>query len=179
MNLVKTKYAGICVTGYLKIYGNIRFLHFVTLFTEYTKSNKNNTIKNYSCTYIYFIWNKIKNYNQVVLTFLFPASGRCACGLGGNLSLGSTLLALPRPYRGTTLSLPIPALQTGHSCLFGLVSNHWWRHGQLKKWNLCLIFASKHDVVIWHLLNIFETCWCRKKFQGLFCKSILYATLNK
>jgi len=55
MNLVKTKYAGICVTGYLKIYGNIRFLHFVTLFTEYTKPNKNNTIKNYSCTYIYFI----------------------------------------------------------------------------------------------------------------------------
>ena len=39
--------------------------------------------------------------------------------------LGSFLSVFPLPYRGMTLSLLIPALQTGQICLFGRVSSHW------------------------------------------------------
>lgn len=39
-------------------------------------------------------------------------------------NLGSCWPVLPRPYRGMTLSRLMPALHTGHTCLFGLVSNH-------------------------------------------------------
>lgn len=45
--------------------------------------------------------------------------------------LGSSCLVSPRPYNGITLSLLIAALQTGHICLVGRVSNHWCRQGQL------------------------------------------------
>lgn len=38
--------------------------------------------------------------------------------------LGSCWPVLPRPYKGITLSRLMPALQTGHTCLVGLVSNH-------------------------------------------------------
>lgn len=38
--------------------------------------------------------------------------------------LGSLVSVHPRPYIGTTLSLEIAALQTGHVCLLGLVSSH-------------------------------------------------------
>lgn len=38
--------------------------------------------------------------------------------------LGSCWPVLPRPYRGITLSRLMPALQTGHTCLLGLVSSH-------------------------------------------------------
>lgn len=45
--------------------------------------------------------------------------------------LGSSCFVAPRPYNGMTLSLLIAALHTGQTCLVGLVSNHWCRHGQL------------------------------------------------
>lgn len=62
---------------------------------------------------------------------LDSGSGLCPLGLGGmGLSRGSLGSAFPRPYRGTTLSLPMPALQTGQIWWWGLVSSHWWRHGQ-------------------------------------------------
>lgn len=38
--------------------------------------------------------------------------------------LGSCCPVLPLPYSGMTLSRLMPALQTGHTCLLGLVSNH-------------------------------------------------------
>ena len=47
--------------------------------------------------------------------------------------LGSCWSEDPLPYTGMTLSRLMPALHTGQVCLFGLVSSHWWRHGQLKR----------------------------------------------
>lgn len=46
-----------------------------------------------------------------------PGSGSdlCPAGLGGTFSRGSSCLLLPRPYSGTTLSLLMAALQTGHT----------------------------------------------------------------
>ena len=38
--------------------------------------------------------------------------------------LGSSWFVLPLPYNGITLSLLMPALHTGHTDLFGRVSNH-------------------------------------------------------
>lgn len=40
------------------------------------------------------------------------------------INLGSSCLVLPLPYKGTTFSLLMAALQTGHTCRFGRVSNH-------------------------------------------------------
>ena len=51
-------------------------------------------------------------------------------------------LLLPLPYNGTTLSFPIPALQTGQICRLGLVSSHVWRHGQQNRWPHIEITAS-------------------------------------
>ena len=51
-------------------------------------------------------------------------------------------LHLPLPYNGTTLSFPIPALQTGQICRLGLVSSHVWRHGQQNRWPHIEITAS-------------------------------------
>lgn len=72
----------------------------------------------------------------------FSGSGLCPCGRGGVLSLGSCCPVLPLPYKGITLSLLIPALQTGHTCLFGRVSNHWCKQGQQKRCPHRLITAS-------------------------------------
>ena len=44
---------------------------------------------------------------------------------GVQVYLGSSWLVLPLPYSGMTLSLLIPALQTGHTDLLGRVSSHW------------------------------------------------------
>jgi len=72
---------------------------------------------------------------------LFSGSVLCPWGRGGSFSLGSCLEP-PLPYNGMTLSRLIAALQTGHDCLFGLVSSHWWRHGQQKRWPHMLMTAS-------------------------------------
>lgn len=72
----------------------------------------------------------------------FSGSGLCPCGLGGVRSLGSCWPVLPRPYNGMTLSRLMPALHTGQTCLFGLVSNHWCKHGQQNKCPQRLITAS-------------------------------------
>lgn len=100
----------------------------------------------------------ISNWLVSALTPRFSGSGLWPCGLGGVLSLksqrhdnrwihnkivslslfvlfvdnylGSCWPVLPRPYNGITLSLLIPALHTGHTCLFGLVSNHCNRNRQ-------------------------------------------------
>lgn len=73
---------------------------------------------------------------------LFSGSGLCPWGRGGVFSLGSCCPVLPLPYRGITLSRLIPALQTGHTCLFGLVSNHWCKQGQQKRCPHKLMTAS-------------------------------------
>lgn len=41
-----------------------------------------------------------------------------------------------------TLSLLMPALQTGHTCRLGLVSNHWCKQGQQNRCPHRLITAS-------------------------------------
>lgn len=76
----------------------------------------------------------------------FPDSGSVLwpAGLGGTLSLGSCCCVLPLPYKGTTLSLLIAALQTGHTCLFGLVSSHWCKQGQLKIVLLSRVSGNKY-----------------------------------
>jgi len=73
---------------------------------------------------------------------LFSGSDLWPGGLGGVLFLGSSCLVLPLPYKGITLSLDIAALQTGQTCLLGLVSNHWCRQGQQNKWPHILTTAS-------------------------------------
>lgn len=73
---------------------------------------------------------------------LFSGSERCPGGRGGTLFLGSSCLVLPLPYRGTTFSLLMAALQTGHTCRFGRVSNHWCKHGQQNKCPHMLTTAS-------------------------------------
>lgn len=73
---------------------------------------------------------------------LFSGSGLCPWGRGGVFSLGSCCPVLPLPYRGITLSRLIPALHTGHTCLFGLVSSHWCKQGQQKRCPHKLITAS-------------------------------------
>lgn len=50
------------------------------------------------------------------------------------MSLGSCWFPEPLPYNGITFSREIAALQTGHVWLFGLVSSHWCKHGQQKRW---------------------------------------------
>ena len=57
--------------------------------------------------------------------------------------LGSFPSGFPLPYRGITLSLLIPALQTGQICLLGLVSIHWWMQGQQKRCPHMEITASR------------------------------------
>lgn len=52
--------------------------------------------------------------------------------IGGILYLGSCWFPEPLPYNGITFSREIAALQTGHVWLFGLVSSHWCKHGQLE-----------------------------------------------
>lgn len=66
---------------------------------------------------------KISNYVRQV--FFFTESSYFAA------YLGSSWFVLPRPYKGITFSLLIPDLQTGHNFLFGLVSSHWCKQGQL------------------------------------------------
>lgn len=73
---------------------------------------------------------------------LFSGSGLCPWGRGGVFSLGSCCPVLPLPYKGITLSRLIPALHTGHTCLFGLVSSHWCKQGQQKRCPHRLITAS-------------------------------------
>lgn len=93
----------------------------------------------------------------------FSGSGLCPCGRGGVRSLGSCWAVLPRPYKGITLSLLIPALHTGQTCLFGLVSNHWCKHGQQKRCPQRLITASldvsrqilHSNVLSWLPLSLF------------------------
>lgn len=72
----------------------------------------------------------------------FSGSGLCPWGRGGVRSLGSCWPVLPLPYKGITLSRLMPALQTGHTCLFGLVSSHWCKQGQQNRCPQRLITAS-------------------------------------
>lgn len=72
----------------------------------------------------------------------FSGSGLCPWGLGGVLSLGSCCPVLPRPYNGITFSRLIPALHTGQTWRFGLVSNHWCKQGQQKRCPHRLMTAS-------------------------------------
>lgn len=87
----------------------------------------------------------------------FSGSGLCPCGRGGVLSLGSCWPVLPRPYKGITLSRLMPALHTGHTCLLGLVSNHWCKQGQQKRCPHRLITASL--AVSRHMLHSKVLSW--------------------
>lgn len=67
--------------------------------------------------------------------------------------LGSCWPVLPLPYRGMTLSRLMPALQTGHTCLFGLVSNHCNRKTCML---LLLKIAHKHNADMGMQIKIFS-----------------------
>ena len=77
--------------------------------------------------------------------------------------LGSCGFGFPLPYIGITLSLEMPALHTGQVCLFGLVSSHWCKQGQLEtKKNMFNEFNPIIDEVnlsILFLVNVFD--WYR------------------
>lgn len=97
---------------------------------------------------------------------------------GVQVYLGSSWLVLPLPYSGMTLSLLIPALQTGHTDLLGRVSSHWktkkenitssvnqkpiscgkikkdgefWTWSLLIRWRVCceLSFSQIHHHILW------------------------------
>lgn len=86
---------------------NLETLELVQVLFLFQQACKLQTIKkNY-----YKQFKKFKNKDKVYL------GGTC-------FVLGSSCFPLPRPYNGTTFSLLIAALHTGHSCLVGLVSNH-------------------------------------------------------
>ena len=99
-------------------------------------------------------------------------------GLWVQVYLGSCWLVLPLPYSGMTLSLLVPALQTGHPGLLGHVSSHWktkkeyimssvnqkpiccreikkdgefWTWSLLIRWTICceLSFCQINHYVLW------------------------------
>ena len=99
-------------------------------------------------------------------------------GLWVQVYLGSSWLVLPLPYSGMTLSLLVPALQTGHPGLLGHVSSHWktkkeyimssvnqkpiccreikkdgefWTWSLLIRWRVCceLSFCQINHYVLW------------------------------
>lgn len=75
------------------------------------------------------------------------------------LYLGSSCFVAPRPYNGMTLSLLIAALHTGQTCLVGLVSNHWCRHGQLHSCHSNYSIITFHLIGVTLLLNIHQNRW--------------------
>lgn len=107
-----------------------------------------------------------------------PGSGseRWPAGLGGTFSRGSCCLVLPLPYRGITFSLLIAALHTGHTWRLGLVSSHWWRHGQLESGvrgvgsaNGCITKTSARTCWPRHLWRCRDKC-CTRTYDHLFSR---------
>lgn len=91
---------------------------------------------------------------QLRIKFIKHNSSRSSIWIEESLSyLGSSCFVAPRPYNGMTLSLLIAALQTGQTCLVGLVSSHWCKHGQLQ-----FYYSYYDDCQIFFILcSIYQT----------------------
>lgn len=65
-----------------------------------------------------------------------------------------------------TLSLLIAALHTGHTCLEGLVSNHWCKHGQLHYYHLYYSYHRQYftlrDIIhfmLYYQIDTYQKRW--------------------
>lgn len=93
---------------------------------------------------------------QLWIKFIKHNSSRSSIWIQESLSyLGSSCFVAPRPYNGMTLSLLIAALQTGQTCLVGLVSSHWCKHGQLQ-----FYYSYYNDCQVFFILcSIYQIRW--------------------
>lgn len=101
-------------------------------------------------------------------------------------NLGSSWFELPRPYNGITLSRLIPDLQTGHTFLFGRVSSHWCKQGQLKRWQIYIkrICYVNFDVILLftyqnkcpHMLITASLAVSKQILHSYICSSVLLSS---